>query len=43
MSFLHNLSQWNKLDTKNQRASLKEQEMKFPRINCEIRKKRLLR
>ena len=37
MSFLDNFSQWNKLDTKNQRA--KHTKMNFPTVNCKIRKK----
>ena len=37
MSFLDNFSQWNKLDTKNQRA--KHAKMNFPTVNRKIRKK----
>ena len=38
MSFLDNVSQWNQLDTKNQRAN--PTEMKFPTVYQKIRKKR---
>ena len=37
MSFLDNFSQWNKLDTKNQRA--KHTKINFPTVNRKIRKK----
>ena len=35
MSFLDNFSQWNKFDTKNQRAN--PTELKFPIVNYEFR------
>ena len=37
MSFLDNFSQWNKLDTKNQRA--KHTNMNFATVNRKIREK----
>ena len=37
ISFLDTFSQWNKLDTKNQRTN--PTEMKFPTIDRKIRKK----
>ena len=41
MSFLYDFSQWNKLDTKNQRVN--PTEMKVPKVNRKRRKKRLVR
>ena len=38
MSFLDKFSQWNKLDTKNQREN--STGMKFPMVNCKVRKKK---
>ena len=40
MSFLENLSQWNMLNTKNQRPN--PTEMKFTMINCKIRKEKTI-